>query len=157
MPFPGVSEKLSQIKVEAVESAGTVINKELVSIPPVAGLIPSSDSFYSVVTRDTVRHDKYRGFTFHFRPGLVGREGKLKRMAEVLGVDQGQLGNVVEINNFVPRLRVGHNSLVGEIEQSISGSRLFLTGNYFDGMAIEDCVTRSLKEFLRLRAGRLTS
>jgi protoporphyrinogen oxidase len=157
VPFPGVSEKLSQIKVEAVESAGTVINKELVSIPPVAGLIPSSDSFYSVVTRDTVRHDKYRGFTFHFRPGLVGREGKLKRMAEVLGVDQGQLGNVVEINNFVPRLRVGHNSLVGEIEQSISGSRLFLTGNYFDGMAIEDCVTRSLKEFLRLRAGRLTS
>ncbi len=156
-PFPGVSEKLSQIKVEAVESAGTVINKELVSIPLVAGLIPSSDSFYSVVTRDTVRHDKYRGFTFHFRPALVDREGKLRRMAEVLGVDQGQLGKVVEINNFVPRLKVGHNSLVAQIEQSISGSRLFLTGNYFDGMAIEDCVTRSLKEFQRLKAGRLTS
>jgi len=150
-PFPRVSEKLSQIKVEAVESAGTVINKELVSIPPVAGLIPSSDSFYSVVTRDTVRHDKYRGFTFHFKPGLVSSEDKLKRIAQVLGVEQGQLGHIVEKKNFVPSLKVGHNRLVGEIEQSITGSRLFLTGNYFDGMAIEDCVTRSLKEFSRLK------
>jgi|SRR5208283_2783218 len=151
-PFPRVSEKLSQIKVEAVESAGTVINKELVSIPPVAGLIPSSDSFYSVVTRDTVRHDKYRGFTFHFKPGLVSREDKLKRISAVLGVEQGQLGPLVEKKNFVPSLKVGHNALVVEIEQSISGSRLFLTGNYFNGMAIEDCVTRSLNEFMRLKA-----
>ena len=152
LSFPAASEKLSQIKVEAVESVGTAIRKEKVSIAPVAGLIPSSDSFYSVVTRDTVRDDKYRGFTFHFRPGLVGREGKLKRMAEVLGMEQGQLEHVFEKKNFVPSLKVGHNALVGEIEQSISGSRLFLTGNYFDGMALEDCVTRSLKEFQRLKA-----
>ena len=150
--FPGVSAKLSQIKVEAVECVGTALEKGIVSIAPVAGLIPSSDSFYSVVTRDTVRHDKYRGFTFHFKPGLVSREDKLKRISEVLGVEQGQLGHIVEKKNFVPSLKVGHNILVGEIEQSISGSRLFLTGNYFDGMAIEDCVTRSLNEFMRLRA-----
>lgn len=149
-PFPGISDLLSKIKVETVESAGIVINKELIQLPPVAGLIPYSDSFYSVVTRDTVRHDKYRGFTFHFRPGLVSREGKLKRIAEVLGVDQGQLAPLVELKNFVPALKVGHNTLVSQMEQALSGSRLFLTGNYFDGLAIEDCVTRSLKEFHRL-------
>ena len=149
--FPSVSEKLSRIKVEAVESAGTMINKELVPIAPIAGLIPFSDSFYSVVSRDTVSNDKYRGFTFHFRPGLVDREGKIKRISEVLGVGQGQLGPIVEKKNFVPSLKVGHNILVGEIEQSISGSRLFLTGNYFGGVAIEDCVARSLQEFLRLK------
>ncbi len=53
--------------------------------------------------------------------------------------------------NFVPSLKISHNDLAGEIEKSISGSRLFLTGNYFDGMALEDCVSRSLKEFLRLK------
>ncbi len=149
--FPGVSAKLSQIKVEAVESVGTALDNGIVSIAPVAGLIPYSDSFYSVVTRDTVRHCKYRGFTFHFKPGLVSLEGKLKRIAEVLGVKQEQLAHVVEKVNFVPSLKVGHNILVSAIEKSIAGSRLFLTGNYFDGMAIEDCVTRSLKEFSRLK------
>jgi oxygen-dependent protoporphyrinogen oxidase len=149
--FPGVSAKLSQIKVEAVESVGIAIDKELISIAPVAGLIPSSDSFYSVVTRDTVRHCKYRGFTFHFKPGLVSREAKLNRIAEVLGVKLEQLEHVVEKMNFIPSLKVGHNILAGAIEKSIAGSRLFLTGNYFDGMALEDCVTRSLKEFLRLK------
>ncbi len=151
-PFPGVSAKLSQIKVEAVESVGTAIGNEMVSIAPVAGLIPSSDSFYSVVTRDTVRHCKYRGFTFHFKPGLVSREARLTRIAEVLGVKPEQLEHVVEKVNFVPSLKVGHNILVRAIDKSIAGSRLFLTGNYFDGMAIEDCVTRSLNEFQRLKA-----
>ncbi len=150
--LPGVSAKLSQIKVVAVESVGTALGKDMVSIAPVAGLIPSSDSFYSVVTRDTVTHCKFRGFTFHFKPALVSREAKLKRIAEVLGVKQGQLGHVVEKVNFVPSLKVGHNILVNSIEKSIAGSRLFLTGNYFDGMAIEDCVTRSLKEFSRLKS-----
>ncbi len=86
-----MSEKLSQIKVAAVESVGTVIDKKMVPIALVAGLIPFSDSFYSVVTRDTVSHDKYRGFTFHFRPGLLGREAKLRRIAEVIGVELDQL------------------------------------------------------------------
>jgi protoporphyrinogen oxidase len=149
--FPGVSAKLLQIKVEAVESVGTAINKEMVSIEPVAALIPFSDSFYSVVSRDTIRHCKYRGFTFHFKPGLVRREAKLNRIAEVLGVELKQLEHVVEKVNFIPSLKVGHNVLVSAIEKSIAGSRLFLTGNYFDGMAIEDCVTRSRKEFLRLK------
>ncbi len=148
---PRLSKKLAGIEVVAVESMGTAINKKSVSIAPAAGLIPSSDSFYSVVTRDTVPHKKYRGFTFHFRPGLLGREAKLKRIAEVLGVEQGQIGHVAEKKNFVPSLKVGHNALVGELEQSLSGSRIFLTGNYFGGMAIEDCVTRSLHEFQRLK------
>jgi protoporphyrinogen oxidase len=149
--FPAVSEKLSRIKVEAVESVGTVIDKKILPIAPMAGLIPFSDSFYSVVTRDTVSHDKYRGFTFHFRPGLVRREAKLQRIAQVLGIEQRQVGPLVEKLNFVPSLKINHNDLAGEIEKSVHGSRLFLTGNYFDGMAIEDCVARSLKEFQRLK------
>jgi len=129
---------------------GTAI-KQMVSMFPVAGLIPSSDNFYSVVTRDTVCHPEYRGFTFHFKPGLLGREAKLDRIAEVLGVDRGQLDHVVEKENIVPSLKTGHNALVGELDQLISDRRLFVTGNYFGGMAIEDCVTRSLDEFQRLK------
>lgn len=150
--FPELSKDLSQIKVEAVESVGVAVKKDLTaSIPPVTGIIPSSDSFYSIVSRDTVKHDSYRGFTFHFRPDILNNDAKLKRIAEVLGIKTAQIEHVVAKESFVPSLKVGHDALVAKIEQSISTSRLMLTGNYFDGMAIEDCVSRSLKEFVRLK------
>jgi protoporphyrinogen oxidase len=150
--FPEISKHLSQIKVQSVESVGVAVKKDLtVSMPPVAGIIPSSDSFYSVVSRDTVKHDSYRGFTFHFKSGILNNDAKLKRIAEALGIKQAQIEHIASKENFVPSLRVGHEALIGRIEQSISSIRLFLTGNYFDGMAIEDCVTRSLNEFTRLK------
>lgn len=150
--FPQISESLASIRVNSIESVGVVVKKDLVaSIPPVAGIIPSSDSFYSVVSRDTVKHDSHRGFTFHFKPGILNNNAKLKRIAEVLGIKQSQIEHMAAKENFVPSLKVGHDALIAKIEQSISTTRLLLTGNYFDGMAIEDCVIRSLKEFLRLK------
>ncbi|MEK6528929.1 MAG: FAD-dependent oxidoreductase, partial [Nitrospirota bacterium] len=146
--FPQTAECLAAISVKSVESVGVAVKKDLVaSIPPAAGIIPASDSFYSIVSRDTVKHDKYRGFTFHFKPGIMNHETKLTKIADVLGVKKGQLMHVASKENLVPALKVGHNKLIETIEQLISSSRLFLTGNYFDGMSIEDCVTRSLKEF----------
>lgn len=150
--FPQTAECLAAISVKSVESVGVAVKKDLAaSIPPVAGIIPASDSFYSIVSRDTVKHGTYRGFTFHFKPGVMNHETKLAKIADVLGVKRGQLTHVVSKENLVPALKAGHNKLIEVIEQLISSSRLFLTGNYFDGMSIEDCVTRSLKEFLRLR------
>jgi protoporphyrinogen oxidase len=150
--FPQTAESLAAISVNSVESVGIVVKKDLTaSIPPVAGIIPSSDSFYSVVSRDTVKHDTYRGWTFHFKPGILNNNAKLKRIAEVLGIKLLQIEHIVDRENLVPSLKVGHDVLVSKIEQSISTSRLFLTGNYFDGVAIEDCAIRSLKEFLRLK------
>jgi protoporphyrinogen oxidase len=153
--FPELSKKLSQIKVESVESIAVVVKKNVTtSMPPVAGIIPSSGSFYSAVSRDTVKHDTYRGFTFHFKPGIVNKDIKLKTISEALGINKTQIEHITEKENLVPSLRVGHEALVSKIDRAISQSRLFLTGNYFDGMAIEDCVTRSKREFLRLKADR---
>ncbi len=149
--FPELSERLARIKVEPVESVGVAVRKDAISLPLVAGLIPVSDNFFSAVSRDTVSHAAYRGFTFHFKPAALKREIKPARIAEVLGVKQEQLLFVVEKRNFVPALKVGHDKFVRKIDETISETRLFLTGNYFDGMAIEDCVSRSLKEFLRLK------
>lgn len=149
--FSQISASLSAIKINHVESVGVAVKADLVSLPAVAGIIPSSDIFYSVVSRDTVKDNSYRGFTFHFKSNSASQDAKLKRIAEVLGIKRGQIDGVVTKENLVPSLKVGHDALVAKIEQSISTSRLMLTGNYFDGMAIEDCVTRSLNEFLRLK------
>jgi protoporphyrinogen oxidase len=151
-PFPDLSALLSRIKVEAVETVGVALKKDALSLPPLAGIVGVDDSFYSVVSRDAVGHEKCRGFAFHFKSGALDHDSKLRRISGVLKVKREQLENVAETENFVPSLSVGHNSLVGEIDRLISGSRLFLTGNYFSGVAIEDCVSRSLAEFMRLSA-----
>lgn len=149
--FPELSRLLSQIRVAAVDSVGIAIKKEAVKLGAVAGLIPVDDIFYSVVSRDTVPHDRYRGFTFHFKPGLPKREPKLERIAEVLELRVSQLEFIAERENLVPSLRAGHPELITKVESLLAGKPLFLTGNYFRGVAIEDCVSRSLHEFERLK------
>lgn len=150
-PMPQLSEELSKIRVNVVESVGVALKKKALSFPRVAGLIAKEDSFYSAVSRDTVKHDTYRGFSFHFRGGVLNRERRLKRIADVLGVNLSQLEDVVARENLVPSLSVGHDDLIGRIDGILAGRRLLLTGNYFSGLAIEDCVSRSWSEFSRLK------
>ena len=59
-----------------------------------------------MVSRDTVPDAHWRGFTFHFRPGVgLGEEQKLERITQVLGIDRALLesGNVVSKLNQLPR------------------------------------------------------
>jgi protoporphyrinogen oxidase len=50
----------------------------------------------------------------------------------------------------LPSPVLGHDHTVGELDRLLEGSRLALTGNYFDGLAIEDCVGRSASEWARV-------
>lgn len=151
--FPELAAALARIQTATVESVGVALPANQVSLPPVAGLIGRNEAFYSVVLRDTVPDPAHRGFTFHFRPGALNEEGKLNRIAQVLNVPRAALGseNVATRNNQLPALRVGHGEWMNAVERALAGSRLTLTGNYFTGVAIEDCVTRSRLEFERLR------
>ncbi len=150
--LPDVAARLSGIELRAVESIGVVVEKEKPSLDPLAGLIATDEAFFSVVSRDTVPHPRYRGFTFHFQPGRLDREAKLARIAGVLGVTHGEIAQVAEKENAIPALRVGHEETVRAVDSMIAGKGLLLTGNYFAGVAIEDCVSRSFAEFQRLEA-----
>jgi len=145
--LPEVAARLADIKIALVESLGVVVRKEAVALPPFAGLIPVNDVFFSVVARDIVSDPRYRGFTFHFRQGL-DRARKMRRIAEVLGTDKFEAAsdNVA----VLPSPLLGHEEIVGDIDRLTEGKRIFITGNFFSGLAIEDCVTRSSAEFGRL-------
>ncbi|MFO1424152.1 MAG: FAD-dependent oxidoreductase [Candidatus Competibacteraceae bacterium] len=151
--FPELAAALARIQTATVESVGVALPADRVSLPLVAGLIGRNETFYSVVSRDTAPDARHRGFTFHFRPGVLDEEGKLNRIAQVLNVPRDMLdaGNVVSRVNRLPALRVGHDDWVNTVDRALAGNRLALTGNYFAGVAIEDCVTRSRREFERLR------
>ena len=58
---------------------------------------------------------------------------------------------MVSKTNRLPALRVGQSDLIGAVDRALAGTRLALTGNYFTGVAIEDCVARSRTEWERLQ------
>jgi UDP-galactopyranose mutase len=146
---PELAAQLSRVKMASVETVGVVVPKEKVRLPEVAFLVPLEDVFHSAVTRDTVPDAGFRSFAFHFKPGH-GREEKMARIADVLGVDRGDLAQVEEKTTLLPSPVLGHDAVVREVDRLLAGTSLALTGNYFDGLAIEDCVQRSRAECRRI-------
>ena len=150
---PELADKIAKIKYQRIESFGVVIPNEATELKPFAGLVPTDDDFFSVVSRDTVPDENYRGFTFHFKPDILSTEQKLEKVCEVLGVNKDQIIDAREKLNIVPSLRLGHYELIDEIDSLLKGGDLFISGNYFAGLSIEDCVSRSRKEVDRMVKG----
>ena len=71
-------------------------------------------------------------------------------MADVLRVPVAELGEVVEQRLVLPSPALGHDGVVAEIDRCLAGGKLAVTGNYFAGLAIEDCVLRSNAEWARI-------
>jgi UDP-galactopyranose mutase len=123
--------------------------REKVRLPEVAFVVPFDDLFWSAVSRDPVPDPRLRAFAFHFRTGQT-REARLARIAEVLGCAQGDFLHVADRTTMLPSPVLGHGEAVADLDRLLAGGKLALTGNYFDGLAIEDCVARSRAEWRRV-------
>jgi UDP-galactopyranose mutase len=149
---PELSTQLARIKEAVVETVGVVVRVERVAaIPTSMFLVPLDDMFHSIVTRDSIPDPAWRSFAFHFKPGHA-REERMQRIAEVLKVPVTDLDTVVERTAVLPSPALGHEKIVSEIDRLTAGERLCVTGNYFAGLSIEDCVARSREEWARLSA-----
>lgn len=148
---PDIANHLGILKAADVDSLGVIVRKENISMKPVAALISPDDVFFSVVSRDTVPDDNYRGFVFHFKPGL-DEKTKKHRITEVLGITMAKVEHTISKINTVPTLQLGHHEWLAKTDAMLKKEKnLLLTGNYFGGMAIEDCVSRSRSEFGRMK------
>ena len=147
---PDVVDRIAKIKYQKIESYGVIVSKDATRLKPFAGLVPTNDHFFSAVSRDTVADHDYRGFTFHFKPDILSVEQKQQKVCTVLGVEKNQLIETQEKINIVPSLRLGHYELIDEIDALLKDGNLFLSGNYFAGLSIEDCVVRSKEEVERM-------
>ncbi|TCT19512.1 protoporphyrinogen/coproporphyrinogen oxidase [Thiobaca trueperi] len=119
-------------------------------LPPLAGLIAIEDAFYSSVSRDFLPDPSYRGFAFHFRPGVLDAAAQVERACAVLGVAPSRIAAQSLVHNRLPALRYGHTDLVRQLDAALAGTRLGVTGNWFLGVSIEDALTRSRSESDRL-------
>jgi len=141
---------LAGIPMVDIESIAVVVPAHRLSSKPTAGIIAVDEDFYSAVARDPVHDPRARGFTFHFKPGRLDAEDKLECAARVLGIARADIAAHAERLNRLPQLGVGHAEVVAEIDRRLSGTGLGLTGNYFHGVSIEDCASRSAAELSRL-------
>jgi UDP-galactopyranose mutase len=150
--FPEVASQVARVKTVTVDTVGVVLPKEKAWMPPCAFLVPVDDTFHSCVTRDPFPDPRFRGFAFHFKPGQTRAE-RLKRVCDVLRVTEADFVHLAEKHLSLPSPALGHGAIVAEIDRCLSGTRLAVTGNFFDGLAIEDCVLRSNAEWRRVSAG----
>lgn len=148
---PAIARKLKKISFNRCESMGVIINRQNIAMKPVSGIIPlDDDSFFSIVSRDTIPHQQYRGFTFHFKPNCLDYQQKITKITHQLKIPDQDLLEIAEKENIMPSFRLGHAQIIQTVDSLLQDQPLLLTGNYFSGMAIEDCVQRSIKEFSRI-------
>jgi protoporphyrinogen/coproporphyrinogen III oxidase len=146
---PAASAALDGVGERAVHSVGVVVPKDKVTLPYATFFIPTGDLFHSIVTRDVVDHPRWRGFVFHFKPGL-DPEKERARIGAVLGLPAAEIAMVKERTSVLPSPARGHHERMRALDAALAGTRLAVTGNYFAGLAIEDCVQRSRGEWRRV-------
>lgn len=149
--FHEVATRIARVRTVALDTVGVVLPRERCWMPEIAFLVPVEDVFHSAVTRDPFPDPRFRAFAFHFKPGH-SREERLARVAEVLRVRPEELSGAVEARRTLPSPALGQDELVREIDRCLAGGRLAVVGNFFAGLAIEDCVQRANEEWRRVNA-----
>ena len=141
-----IAGKLKEYTTKNILSRTVVLPKEKLAFDPVSFIIPLQGACLSMVTRDVMEHPESRGFVFHFEENKIPKEEQEALMAEILGVEQSDLGESIVANHRLPVLDLEHRERIQEIQNLLEEAGIYLTGNYFNGLSLEDCVERSVKE-----------
>ncbi len=146
---PELAALVKKLKETQLDTLGFAVRAERVKLQSSTFLIPLADSFFSIVTRDVVPDPEWRGFAMHFRPGST-REARVKRACDVLELEASDLTSLRERQVRLPSPVLGHADVIRELDRGLANQPLALTGNWFGGLSIEDCVLRSRAEWQRL-------
>lgn len=148
--FPELAGLLINIRVAEITSISIAVpHQQVLQLKPLAGVIAPYEPFYAAVTRDYLKDKTYRGFTFHFPKDQLDIMRQVGRIGEVLKLHKEYLNDIIQTQHKLPALRINHLEWVTKIDKVLARTNLILTGNYFLGVSIEDCITRSTNEWQR--------
>jgi protoporphyrinogen oxidase len=150
-----ISELLSTIPLFHSESLNVIIPKEKLDLKKIAGIISLSDDFLSAVSRDLVEDDRLRSFTFHFEKGKKKKGETINLICEVLGVSPADIIERTHTEHTLPAMRLEHLHMREKIDVRRKDDTIYILGNYFHGLSIEDCVNRSKEEAERFLNNKL--
>jgi UDP-galactopyranose mutase len=83
----------------------------------------------------------------------ISREEEVVQICTILQVPHIKVAHVASRRVVLPSPRLGHEVRVAAVERALAAaSGLAVVGNYFAGLALEDCVLRAKAESDRLSA-----
>lgn len=141
-----ISGLLASFSIFESESLNVIILKEKLALKEIAGIIPLSDDFLSAVSRDLVEDERLRSFTFHFEKGRKNDTEKLELICKVLGINEQDILEKRSTSHSLPATRLEHLHLDEKIAEKRKDDNVYILGNYFYGLSLEDCVNRSKVE-----------
>lgn len=141
-----LSKLLASIPLFKTESVNIIVNKDKLNIENVAGIISLSNDFHSAVSRDLVEDEKLRSFTFHFETGKKTDQEKLDIICKVLNISHDDILELEIVKHILPSLRMPHINLSAQVNEARQADNIYILGNYFYGLSLEDCIHRSFDE-----------
>ena len=141
---PEFAGLLNEFPIQNLESTALILDKYKPGIEPVTFVIPLQGACYSMVTRDVLANEKYRGFACHFQKDDVSNGEQKATMSKLLSVDE--IPETVKASHTLPLIKVGHKERMAAIISQAQKTGVYITGNFFNGLSLEDCVERSNEE-----------
>jgi oxygen-dependent protoporphyrinogen oxidase len=146
---PEAAAAIADIGMAEIDTQVLVFERSALEIEEIAGFISVDGAFLSAVSRDFLVDPALRGFAFHFPGGAMDEAARIEAACAALGVSPEKVRAQAFVRNRLPALRKGHPKVVEHLDQALAGGKLGITGNWFLGVSIEDCVTRSRAEHVR--------
>jgi protoporphyrinogen oxidase len=146
---PELAKLLFSIPIFESESVNITIAKDKTVLKQIAGIIPLSGEFLSAVSRDLVEDDGHRSFTFHFEKGKKTAPEKLELICKVLGIFASDITEIKSMEHSLPAMRIRHLHMDEKVQAVKKDKNIYMLGNYYYGLSLEDCVNRSKAEYGR--------
>ncbi|NBC13637.1 MAG: NAD(P)-binding protein [Gammaproteobacteria bacterium] len=137
------------IGMAEIDSQLLVLDKADLGVDALAGFISVDGAFLSAVSRDFLEHPQLRGFAFHFPGDALDEQARIEAACRALNASPERVRAAAFVRNRLPALRKGHFNQIAALDRALAGGRVGITGNWFLGVSIEDCVTRSRSEHER--------
>ncbi len=138
-----LSDLLLEFPMQGIDSKAMFVPQEQSSLEPMTFLIPLKGKCLSMVTRDVLPHHSYRGFTFHFEQEETNQQWHIDNM---LGEEKQPIDENNITRHKLPLLKIGHTERMSKIKALAKATDIYLVGNFFNGLSLEDCVERALEE-----------
>lgn len=145
---PEMSGLLQTIPMVMSGTFSVIVPKERIAVESVAGIIPVNDDFFSAVSADGVVHPHLRGFSFHYRQHHQEPDRMRELACTILRVRKEDIIETTTTHTL-PSLKLTHRNMAQQLENTRRHNSIFVLGNYFYGLSIEDCVHRSFDEYER--------
>ena len=145
--LPNIAKHNYRPRMSKLMSIAVIIDKKQLGLKNIAGLIGKQQFFYSAVSRDVVEHDNLRVLTFHCPDDNQNKASLIYQICKLLNIMNKDILHTVIKKNALPCYNENHSIFISDLDREISQVRgLFISGNFFDRLAVENCVKRSYNE-----------